>query len=88
MTVSDFQIGDRCIFQFSGEKFYVEVMGVYPYNKNCLWVSPEEEDIKVPYAREDVIHGRYSFGSSIDYLTLVEHHAEEDIQECDISTLL
>lgn len=88
MVLSDFQIGDRCVFQFSGDKFYVEVTGVYPYSQNCLWVSPEDEGIRVVYAREERIDGRYSFGSHIEHLTLIEHPVEEDVQECDISNLL
>lgn len=58
----DFQIGDRCLFNFSGDKNVpVEVVGYYTPKEECVWVAPEDTNKRIPYAIDKTIYGRYTF---------------------------
>lgn len=89
MRQTEFQIGDRCLFSFSGDKNVpVEVIGDYTPKEECVWVAPEDTNKRIPYAVDKTINGRYAFATHINHLRLIERPSEEDGKCIDISTLI
>ena len=59
MRQTEFQIGDRCLFSFSGDKNVpVEVVGYYAPKEECVWVAPEDANKRIPYAVDKTIKGK------------------------------
>lgn len=88
MLLTDFQIGDRCLFNFSSDK-NIPVEIIAKYKKNVYQLTPENKDYTCDYAsHEDEICGKYVFAAHVDYLTFVDRPVEEDHVEIDISTIL
>ena len=89
MRQTEFQIGDRCLFSFSGDKNVpVEVVGYYTPKEECVWVAPEDANKRIPYAIDKTIDGRYAFATHINHLRIIERPSEEDGKFIDISTLI
>lgn len=89
MRQTEFQIGDRCLFSFSGDKnIPVEIVGCYTPKDECVWASPEDANKRMPYAIDKTINGRYAFATHINHLQLIERPSEEDGKCIDISTLI
>ena len=89
MRQTEFQIGDRCLFNFSGDKNVpVEVVGYYTPKEEYVWVAPEDTNKRIPYAIDKTIYGRYTFATHINHLQLIERPSEEDGKCIDISTLI
>ena len=89
MRQTEFQIGDRCLFSFSGVKnLPVEVVGDYEPNEECVWVAPDDQEFRLSLAYSKTIGGRYTIASNIGYLKLVERPMEKEDTDVDISTLI
>ena len=89
MRQTEFLIGDRCLFSFSGDRDVpVEVVGDYAPNENCVWAAPEDVHKRIPYAHEKTICGRYAFATNIEHLLLIERPGNDGDDSIDISSLL
>lgn len=89
MRQTEFQIGDRCLFNFSGYKdLPVEVVEHYLPKEGCVWAAPEDENKRIPFAHEETIDGRYAFVTHINHLRFIERPSEDDGMRIDISTLI
>lgn len=88
MLLTDFQIGDRCLFSFSSDRnIRVELVDVF--RKNVFWLMPEEPSYKCGYAAHTkTINGRYVFAAHIDHLVFLDRPICEDAVNIDISTIL